>query len=58
MTTEKGTAPVHVASGVAALGRGDWTEDEKKNLFEMTKLLVELGADVNLGWGARLDRAA
>ena len=34
----------------------DWTEDEKKNLFEMTKLLVELGADVNSagehGWTA------
>ena len=34
----------------------DWTEDEKKNLFDITKLLVELGSDVNSagehGWTA------
>ena len=56
MTTEKGTAPVHVASWGGSPYFRDWTEDEKKNLFEMTKLLVELGADVNSagehGWTA------
>ena len=34
----------------------DWTEEEKKNLFEVTKLLLGLGADVNSagehGWTA------
>jgi ankyrin repeat protein len=56
MTTERGTAPVHVASWGGSPYFRDWTEDEKKNLFEMTKLLVELGADVNSagehGWTA------
>ena len=56
MTTDKGTAPVHVASWGGSPYFRDWTEDEKKNLFEMTKLLVELGADVNSagehGWTA------
>jgi uncharacterized protein len=56
ITTDKGTAPVHVASWGGSPYFRDWTEDEKKNLFEMTKLLVELGADVNSagehGWTA------
>jgi ankyrin repeat protein len=47
LTTERGTAPLHVASWGGSPYFRDWTEDEKKNLFDMTKLLVELGADVN-----------
>jgi uncharacterized protein len=54
--TDKGTAPLQVASWGGSPYFRDWTEDEKKNLFEMTKLLVELGADVNSagehGWTA------
>lgn len=56
LTTEKGTAPIHVASWGGSPYFRDWTEGEKKNLFDMTKLLVELGADVNStgehGWTA------
>jgi uncharacterized protein len=56
MTTENGTAPLHVASWGGSPYFRDWTEDEKKNLFEITKLLVELGSDVNSagehGWTA------
>jgi uncharacterized protein len=47
MTTEKGTAPLHVATWGGSPYAGDWTEDEKKNLLEVTRLLVEKGADVN-----------
>jgi uncharacterized protein len=47
MTTEKGTAPLHVATWGGSPYAGDWTEDEKKNLLDVTKLLVEKGADVN-----------
>ena len=47
MTTEKGTAPLHVATWGGSPYAGDWTEEEKKNLLEVTKLLVERGADVN-----------
>jgi ankyrin repeat protein len=47
MTTEKGTAPLHVATWGGSPYAGDWTEDEKKNLLEVTKLLVATGADVN-----------
>ena len=36
----------------------DWTEDEKKNLFEMTKLLVGAGRRCQFGRRARLDGAA
>jgi ankyrin repeat protein len=55
-TTEKGTLPLHVATWGGSPYAGDWTEDEKKNLFEVTKLLVERGSDVNStgehGWTA------
>jgi ankyrin repeat protein len=47
MTTEKGTAPLHVATWGGSPYARDWTEDEKKNLLEVTKLLVERGSDVN-----------
>jgi uncharacterized protein len=47
MTTEKGTAPLQVATWGGSPYAGDWTEDGKKNLLEVTKLLVERGADVN-----------
>ena len=56
MTTENGTAPLHVATWGGSPYFRDWTEDEKKNLFDVTKLLVELGGDVNSagehGWTA------
>jgi ankyrin repeat protein len=56
MTTEKGTAPLHVATWGGDPYFRDWTEDEKKNLFDITKLLVALGSDVNSagehGWTA------
>jgi cytohesin len=56
MTTDNGTAPLHVASWGGSPYFRDWTEDERKNLFEVTKLLVERGADVNStgehGWTA------
>jgi ankyrin repeat protein len=56
ITTEKGTAPLHVATWGGSPYFRDWTEDEKKNLFDITKLLVELGSDVNSagehGWTA------
>jgi ankyrin repeat protein len=55
MTDEK-TAPLHVATWGGNPYAGDWTEEQKKNLFEITKLLVERGADVNSagehGWTA------
>ena len=54
MTTERGTAPLHVATWGGSPYAGDWTEDEKKNLLEVTSLLVDRGADVNAagehGW--------
>jgi len=56
VTTEKGTLPLHVASWGGSPYAGDWTEDEKKNLLEVTRLLVERGSDVNStgehGWTA------
>ncbi|HEY3092946.1 MAG TPA: ankyrin repeat domain-containing protein, partial [Vicinamibacterales bacterium] len=56
MPTEKGTLPLHVASWGGSPYAGDWTEDEKKNLLEVTRLLVERGSDVNStgehGWTA------
>ncbi len=55
-TTEEKTAPLHVAAGVGPpLGR-HYTEEMKKNSLEIIRLLVELGADVNVpgehGWTA------
>ena len=47
MTTDDKTAPLHVASWGGTPYAKDWTEDEKKNLLAVTRLLVELGADVN-----------
>jgi ankyrin repeat protein len=47
MKTDSGTAPLQVATWGGNPYNHDWTEDEKKNLFETTKVLVELGADVN-----------
>jgi ankyrin repeat protein len=47
MKTDLGTAPMQVATWGGNPYNRDWTEDEKKNLFETTKELVELGADVN-----------
>jgi ankyrin repeat protein len=56
ITTDAGTAPLHVATWGGDPYFRDWTEDEKKNLFEVTRRLVELGADVNSagehGWTA------
>jgi ankyrin repeat protein len=45
--TDEGTGPLQVATWGGNPYNRDWTEEEKKNLFETTKLLVELGADVN-----------
>lgn len=54
MKTDKGTAPLIVATWGGSPYARDWTEDEKNNLLEVTKLLVERGADVNAtgehGW--------
>jgi ankyrin repeat protein len=47
MKTDEGTAPLQVATWGGNPYNRDWTEDEKKNLFETTRILVELGADVN-----------
>jgi ankyrin repeat protein len=56
ITTDNGTAPLHVASWGGDPNFRDWSEEEKKNLFEVTRLLVELGGDVNSagehGWTA------
>jgi uncharacterized protein len=56
LTTDAGTAPLHVATWGGDPYFRDWTEQEKRNLFEITRLLVELGADVNSagehGWTA------
>jgi ankyrin repeat protein len=56
MPTERGTAPLHVATWGGDPYFRDWTEVEKKDLFEITKLLVARGADVNSagehGWTA------
>src|SRR5437667_10971105 len=49
MTTDDKTAPLHVASWGGTPYAKDWTEDEKKNLLAVTRLLVELAADVNSG---------
>jgi len=56
LTTDNGTAPLHVATWGGDPYFRDWTEDEQRNLFAVTKLLVELGSDVNSagehGWTA------
>ena len=56
ITTDNGTAPLHVASWGGDPNFRDWSEEEKDNLFQVTRLLVELGADVNSagehGWTA------
>jgi ankyrin repeat protein len=56
VTTDEKTAPLHVATWGGNPYAGDWTDDEKKNLFEITRRLVGLGADVNSagehGWTA------
>lgn len=56
IATDAGTAPLHVATWGGDPYFRDWTEEEKKNLFEVTTLLVERGADVNSagehGWTA------
>jgi cytohesin len=56
IATDTGTAPLHVASWGGDPNFRDWSEEEKKNLFEVTRLLVELGGDVNSagehGWTA------
>ena len=56
ITTDEKTAPLHVSAWGGNPYLRDWTEEEKKNLYEITRLLVELGADVNSagehGWTA------
>lgn len=56
ITTDQRTAPLHVATWGGDPYFRDWTDEEKKNLFDVTRLLVELGADVNSagehGWTA------
>jgi ankyrin repeat protein len=47
IATDDKTAPLHVAAWGGNPANKDWTEEEKKNLLEIIKLLVELGADVN-----------
>jgi len=47
ITTDDKTAPLHVAAWGGNPSNKDWTEDEKKNLLEIIKVLVQLGADVN-----------
>ena len=36
----------------------DWTDEEKQNLFEITRLLVELGSRRQFGRRARMDGSA
>ena len=56
ITTDERTAPLHVATWGGDPYFRDWTDEEKKNLFEITRLLVGLGTDVNAagehGWTA------
>jgi ankyrin repeat protein len=56
ITTDDRTAPLHVATWGGDPYFRDWTDAEKKKLFEITKLLVGLGTDVNSagehGWTA------
>jgi uncharacterized protein len=52
--TDLKTTPVHLAAGVGPPNARDWEPEEQKRMFETTKFLVELGADVNAigehGW--------
>jgi uncharacterized protein len=54
--TDDKTTPLQVATWGGNPYARDWTEEEKKKLFEVTKLLVDKGADVNAvgehGWTA------
>jgi ankyrin repeat protein len=54
--TDERTAPLQVATWGGDPYFRDWTDEEKKNLFEVSKLLVEAGSDVNAagehGWTA------
>jgi ankyrin repeat protein len=56
ITTDERTAPLHVATWGGDPYFRDWTDEEKKNLLEITGLLVGLGTDVNSagehGWTA------
>jgi ankyrin repeat protein len=56
ITTDAGTAPLHVATWGGDPYLRDWTDEEKKNLLAVTELLVARGADVNSagehGWTA------
>ena len=47
MKTDDKTGPLQVAAWGGNPSNKDWTEDEKKNLLEIIKLLIQLGADVN-----------
>jgi ankyrin repeat protein len=47
ITTDEKTAPLHVAAWGGNPGNRDWTEDEKRNLLAVIRVLVDLGADVN-----------
>jgi uncharacterized protein len=52
--TDLKVTPVHLAAGVGPPNARDWDPEEQKRMFETTKFLVELGADVNAigehGW--------
>ena len=56
IATDNGTAPLQVATWGGDPYFRDWTGEEQRNLFDITKLLVELGSDVNAagehGWTA------
>jgi uncharacterized protein len=56
ITTDNGTAPLNVATWGGDPYFRDWNEDEKRNLLEVSRLLVGLGSDVNAkgehGWTA------
>ena len=56
IATDNGTAPLQVATWGGDPYFRDWTDEEQRNLFDITKLLVELGSDVNAagehGWTA------
>jgi ankyrin repeat protein len=47
ITTDEKTAPLHVAAWGGSPGNRDWTEEEKRKLLAVVRVLVDLGADVN-----------